>query len=72
MSQRELNRAISNATGEDIATIAGMGFVELTPYPIEREPHVIEREPHVMDWDDLDRSVSVIPQRRHRRRATAA
>lgn len=67
MSQRELNRAISNATGEDIATIAGMGFVELTPYPIEREPHV-------MDWDehDLDRSVSVIPQRRHRRRATAA
>jgi len=65
MSQRDLNRAISKATGEDIATIAGMGFVELTPFPVEREPLA-------MDWDehDLDRNVAVIPQRR--RRATAA
>ena len=65
MSQRELNRAISNATGEDIATIAGMGFVELTAIPIEREPRVL-------DWDeyDFERNVAVIPQRR--RRATAA
>lgn len=59
MSQRELNRAISNATGEDIATIAGMGFVELTAIPIEREPRVL-------DWDeyDLEHNVAVIPQRR--------
>jgi len=65
MSQRDLNRAISKATGEDIATIAGMGFVELTPFPVGREPLA-------MDWDehDLDRNVAVIPQRR--RRATAA
>jgi len=64
MSQRELNRAISNATGEDIATIAGMGFVELTPFPIEREPQT-------MDWDehDLDHNVAVIPQRRRKHRA---
>ena len=66
MSQRELNRQISQATGEDISTIAGMGFVELTPFPIEREPLVV-------DWDehDLDRNVAVIPQRR-RRNAVAA
>ena len=65
MSQRDLNRAISQATGEDIATIAGMGFVELTPFPIEREPNVL-------DWDeyDLEHNVAVIPQRH--RRTTAA
>ena len=66
MSQRELNRQISQATGEDIATIAGMGFVELRPVPFEREPLT-------MDWDehDLDRNVAVIPQRRRRRMQAA-
>lgn len=28
MTQRDLNRAIARATGEDIDTIAQMGFVE--------------------------------------------
>ena len=74
MSQRDLNRAIAQATGEDISMIAGMGFVELTAIPIEREPHImdIESEPHIMNWDDYDLevNVAVIPQRR--RRATAA
>lgn len=61
MSQHELNREISRATGEDIATIAGLGFVELRPVPFEREPLTI-------DWDehDLDRNVAVIPQRRRK------
>ena len=64
MSQHELNREISRATGESINTIAGMGFVELTRFPIEREPLMV-------DWDehDLDRNVAVIPQRRRRIRA---
>ena len=64
MSQRDLNRQISQATGEDIATIAGMGFVELRPVPFEREPLT-------MDWDehDLDHNVAVIPQRRRQRAA---
>ena len=64
MSQRELNRQISKATGEDLATIAGMGFVELTRFPIEREPLVV-------DWDehDLEHNVAVIPQRRRKRAA---
>ena len=64
MSQRDLNRQISKATGESIATIAGMGFVELTPIPFEREPLR-------MDWDehDLDHNVAVIPQRRRQRAA---
>ncbi len=65
MSQRDLNRAISKATGESIDMIAGMGFVELTPIPFEREPLIV-------DWDepDLEHNVAVIPQRR--RRMTAA
>ena len=61
MSQRDLNRQISKATGESIDMIAGMGFVELTPFPIEREPLMV-------DWDehDLDHNVAIIPQRRRR------
>ena len=59
MSQHELNRDISRATGESVSTIAGMGFVELRPIPFEHEPQA-------MDWDehDAERNVSVIPQRR--------
>lgn len=59
MSQHELNREISRATGESVSTIAGMGFVELRPIPFEHEPQA-------MDWDehDAERNVSVIPQRR--------
>ena len=64
MSQRDLNRQISKATGEDLATIAGMGFVELTPIPFDREPLT-------MNWDehDADHNVAVIPQRRRQRAA---
>ena len=64
MSQHELNREISRATGEDLATIAGMGFVELTPIPFEREPLT-------MNWDehDIEHNVAVIPQRRRQRAA---
>ena len=64
MSQRDLNRAISKATGEDLSTISGMGFVELTAIPFEREPLT-------MNWDehDADHNVAVIPQRRRKRAA---
>ena len=46
MTQAELNRAVSKATGETVGTIAEMGFVPLTAIPIEREPLVV-------DWDEL-------------------
>ena len=64
MSQHDLNREISRATGESIGMIAGMGFVELRPIPFEREPLT-------MDWDEYeaDRNVSVIPQRRRQHSA---
>jgi len=47
MNQAELNRAVAEATGETVATIAKRGFTLLTPTPIEREPLV-------MDWNRFD------------------
>ena len=46
MTQADLNRAVSKATGETVGTIAEMGFVPLTAIAIEREPLVV-------DWDEL-------------------
>jgi hypothetical protein len=59
MRQRELYRQISQATGESLATIAGMGF-SLQP-SAEAEP-----EPQVIDWDEQDtaRGLCLVPQRR--------
>ena len=61
MTRAELNRAVANATGETVKTIADMGFVPLRAIPAEREPLVV-------DWDDLDarRHVPVFPQRQRR------
>ena len=66
MTQRDLNRAIARATGEDIDTISRMGFVELQSVPFEREPQFV-------DWDDVDagRNVAVLPQRSRRTRVPA-
>lgn len=66
MTQRELNRAIARATGESVHDIAHLGFVPLTPTPIEREP--IDHDPvePSIDWDEFDllRNVALIEQRR--------
>ena len=57
MTQADLNRAVARATGESVSAIAEMGFVTLTPIPVEREPMLV-------DWDQLDQQrVSVFPQR---------
>ena len=47
MTQSELNRAVASATGETVSTIADMGFIPLTSFPVEREPLTV-------DWDELD------------------
>ena len=58
MNQRELNREVSEKTGETVSMIAALGFVPLTGQPYEREPLTI-------DWDELDaeRSIAVVSQR---------
>ena len=47
MTQTELDRAVAEATGETVATIAQRGFSLLTAGPVEREPLT-------MDWDAFD------------------
>ena len=37
LSQAELNRQISRATGDPVAEIQRRGFVPLTPFPVERD-----------------------------------
>jgi hypothetical protein len=65
MTQAELNRAVAHTTGETVSTIAEMGFVPLTPLPVEREPTFV-------DWDELDaQRVAVFTQRRRQRLALA-
>jgi hypothetical protein len=67
MTQNQLNRAVSRATGESLSTVCRRGFVPLTVGLVE-----IERRPLVIDWDRLDaRHGSYLPQR-SRLRQTAA
>ena len=47
MTQAELDRAVAEATGESLQTVARRGFSLLTPRPVEREPLTV-------DWDELD------------------
>ena len=63
MTQRDLNRAVARATGENISTIAELGFVPLWPADEDRPPHT-------MDWDqaDADRKLNLT---RRRQRAPA-
>ena len=49
MTQNELNRSVAKATGESVSAISRMGFVPLTPQPVEREP-----EDYIVDWDELE------------------
>jgi hypothetical protein len=67
MNQRELNRAVSRATGESIGVISRMGFSELASDPLDRDPLTI-------DWDvvqGVERSPFARPRIRRSRRAAA-
>jgi hypothetical protein len=67
MTQTQLNRAVSRATGESLSTICRRGFVPLTVGPVE-----IERRPLVVDWDRLDAErPGYLPQRSRPRRTAA-
>lgn len=59
MTQRELNNAVSRATGESPSDIASRGFVPLTTFPQERDP-----EDLIVDWDqlELDRNIAFVEQ----------
>ena len=64
MTQAELERELTYATGESLATIRrhGFQFVEL-----------LGLEPQTVDWDELDsQRVAVFPQRGNRKHRQAA
>lgn len=60
MNQRELNRAVANATGETVSEIARLGFVPLAEIPYEREEETV-------DWDEQDARRNVCWQPRRKR-----
>ena len=61
MTQSELDREISRATGESVATIRNLGFSLIEPEA---------SEPLSIDWDELQ--AVELPRRYHRRLAMAA
>jgi hypothetical protein len=64
MTQAELERELSHATGESLATIRHRGF-QLVESPTP--------EPLTVDWDELDAErVAVFPQRSRQKRGAAA
>ena len=50
MSQKELDRAVAEATGEDIGFIRG-GFSIADPLEVIFDPE--PRRPFVLDWDSM-------------------
>ena len=61
MTQNELDREISRATGDSVATIRNLGFSLIEPEA---------SEPQSIDWDELQ--AVELPRRYHRRLAMAA
>jgi hypothetical protein len=65
MTQNELNRAVSRATGESVTVVSSMGFVPLTSVPQEREPQTV-------DWDEAQQARRISFQPRRKRPASIA
>ena len=70
MTQREINRAVARATGEDLSEISRRGFSIADPAVIGFDPEPCELAESI-DWDELDgeRGVSLLPLRRTERLA---
>jgi hypothetical protein len=54
MTQSDLNRAVSRATGESVATIRRLGFLLSEPGDTIPDPEDEALGPSVLDWDALD------------------
>jgi hypothetical protein len=54
MTQRELDRAVACATGEDVTEIRRRGFSMLAP-GAKFDPEPLDLPPQVVDWDELER-----------------
>jgi hypothetical protein len=54
MTQRQLNRFVAAATGEDIREIRRRGFSIVDPNNIDFDPEPNDLPPQVVDWDEVD------------------
>jgi hypothetical protein len=54
VTQNDLHRAISRATGESVATIKRIGFMIEEPGVAIDDPHDPALGPHVLDWDAFE------------------
>lgn len=55
MTQADLNRSLSRATGESIRTIKQLGFSLFDPGAEPCEAELLSAPPQVIDWDALER-----------------
>jgi hypothetical protein len=68
MTQADLNRAVADATGESVGTIANMGFSEADPADANYDPEPNEIldvwESTYIDWDvvETERRVPLVLQ----------
>ena len=53
MKQREINRAVAAATGDDLETIVRIGFLIAEPDASCEDLEGEELGGHVIDWDQL-------------------
>ncbi|MCI0366362.1 MAG: hypothetical protein L0219_21075 [Phycisphaerales bacterium] len=54
MSQNELHRSLSRATGESVRTIKRLGFSPFDPGANDTDTDSIDLPPQVVDWDRLE------------------
>jgi hypothetical protein len=52
MSQKDIDQAVANATGENIGVIQNRGFSIADPFEVGVDPE--SRGPLVLDWDSMD------------------
>ncbi|WP_417385624.1 hypothetical protein [Gimesia sp.] len=64
MTPQDLNRAVANATGEDLRAIQQRGFSLADPLKVNFDPEPDNRRPQIVDWDarELDRNVPLFHQ----------
>ena len=53
MTQAELNRAVSRATGETVTTIRSLGFDIADPDVVLHDPEPTDLDARVVDFDEL-------------------
>ena len=53
MTQAELNRAVSRATGETVTTIRSLGFGIADPDVVFHDPEPCDLDARVVDFDEL-------------------